>query len=91
MQKYFATISRNLHLNSGANGDAIGSPFKCKMPFGKARGPTQAPNRRTSRNTREIWLGGMLQRVGCRDVSVTKMGRHLLRELTAKRGLCSAN
>jgi hypothetical protein len=48
MPKYFATKSRNLHLNRGANGDAIGSPFKCKVPFGKPRGPAQAPNRRTS-------------------------------------------
>ena len=37
-----------LQLNRGANGDAIGSPFKCKVPFEKARGPMRAPNRRTS-------------------------------------------
>jgi hypothetical protein len=48
MQSHFATKSWNLHLHRGANGDAIGSPFKCKVPFGKARGPAQAPNRRTS-------------------------------------------
>jgi hypothetical protein len=29
MQSHFATKSRNLHLNRGVNGDAIGSPSKC--------------------------------------------------------------
>jgi len=48
MQSHCATKSRNLHLNREANGDTIGTPFKCKVPFGKARGPVQAPNRRTS-------------------------------------------
>ena len=48
MQSHFATKSQNLQLNREANGNAIGSPFKCKVPFGKARGPAQAPNRRTS-------------------------------------------
>ena len=38
MQKYFAMKSRILHLNPGANVGAIGSPFKCKVPFRKARG-----------------------------------------------------
>jgi len=33
MQSHFATKSRNLHLNRGANGDAIGSPFKCDQRY----------------------------------------------------------
>jgi len=64
MQKYFAMKSRILHLNPGANVGSIAPRFKCKVPFGKARGPAQAPNRRTSHYTREIRPGGTLQRVG---------------------------
>src|SRR5208283_5492701 len=83
MQSHFATKSRNWHLNRGANGDAVGSPFKCKVPFGKARGPTLAPNRRTSH------IRGRSGLAVCSNVwdkgtcPVTKMGRHLLRDLTA--------
>jgi len=32
----------HLYLNRGANWDAIGSPFKCKMPFKQAGGITFA-------------------------------------------------
>ena len=53
-------------LKSWSSSEAFssGSGIKCKVPFGKARGPAQAPNRRTSHITREIWPGGTLQRVG---------------------------
>src|SRR5208282_395008 len=90
MQKYFAAKSRNLHLNPVANVVRFAPLFKCKVPFGKARGPAQASNRRTShiRGRSGLALRSNVWDKG--TCPVTKMGRHLLRDLTAKWGLCSA-
>src|SRR5208282_5299227 len=83
MQKYFAAKSRNLHLNPVANVVRFAPLFKCKVPFGKARGPAQASNRRTShiRGRSGLALRSNVWDKG--TCPVTKMGRHLLRDLTA--------
>ena len=65
MQKYFATISRNLHLNSGVNVVRFAPLFKCKVPFGKRVGQRRLP----SRHVRAIYegdlaSGGTPKRVG---------------------------
>src|SRR5208283_1980047 len=90
-QTSFAVKSRNLHLNPGANVGAIAPLFKCKVPFGKARGPAEASNRRTSHIRGRSGLAVRSNVWDKGTCPVTKMGRHLLRDLTAKRGLCSAN
>src|SRR5208282_1557293 len=61
MQSHFATKSRNLHLNPGANGDAIGSPFKCKSAFRKSAWASAGSKPPYEPYTREIWPGGTLQ------------------------------
>ena len=71
--------SCHLQLNRGAAHLETDFALKCKVPFGKARGPAQAPNRRTShiRGWRYAPTCGVKGRVS------DKNGTPLLRDLTA--------
>jgi hypothetical protein len=65
MQKYFATKSRNLHLNSGANVVRFAPLFKCKSAFRKsalASADFQAAVRAIYEG--DLASGGTLKRVG---------------------------
>ena len=46
----------HLHLNPGANVGRFAPLFKCKVPFGKARGTAQTSKPPYEPYTREIWL-----------------------------------
>src|SRR5271165_631912 len=88
MQKYFATKSRNLHLNSGANVVRFAPLFKCKRlrRAGKRRKTGNGRRRVGERPSSGLWPSrvGCLVRRPLRRPSGLGVGLTLLYELVAR-------